>query len=55
MKTALTFLLMTAAAWAGDNRDDVARKLETKVSVDLRAPGLRTRSRSSGSRRDSTS
>jgi hypothetical protein len=37
MKTALAFLLI---AWAGDSRDGVTRKLETKVSMDLRGVRL---------------
>src|SRR5262245_61057615 len=40
MKIALALLLTAAAAWAGDTRDDVARKFEIKVSVDLRGVRL---------------
>jgi len=40
MKTLPALLLTAAAVWAGDSRDDVARKLETKVSVELRGVRL---------------
>jgi len=40
MKTALAILLTASVALAGDGREDVARKLETKISVDLRGVRL---------------
>src|SRR5262245_1136133 len=36
MKTVTAILLMAAVGAAGDSREDVSRKLETKISIDLR-------------------
>ena len=40
MRTITAILLMAAAAAAGDSREDIARKLETKVSINLRGARL---------------
>lgn len=40
MKTVMALLLTAAAASAGDLREDAARKLEAKISVDLRGAKL---------------
>jgi hypothetical protein len=40
MKTVTAILLMAAAALAGDSREDVGRKLETKISLNLRGARL---------------
>jgi type II secretory pathway component HofQ len=40
MKTMTALLLCCAAALAGDSRDEVARKLEAKVSLDLKGAKL---------------
>ena len=40
MKTTMAILMLAGAALAGDGREDVARKLETKLSVNLRGARL---------------
>jgi hypothetical protein len=40
MKTVTAFLLAAAVALAGDTREDVERKLETKVSLDVKGTRL---------------
>jgi type II secretory pathway component HofQ len=40
MKTLAALILTAAAAFAGDSREDAARKLEAKISVDFRGVKL---------------